>query len=285
MAELAAATACALGEGPLWHAGALWFVDIKAPAIHRLDPADDALTTWPAPEQVGFIAPTVRGDWIAGLKSGLHRFDPTTGSFTPFLTGFEDPALDNRLNDGLADAQGRLWFGSMHDGERNPSGVIYRLDARGLAPVADGIAITNGPCVTADGETLYYTDTLARRIWVCRLDAAGEVVARQVFVEIEASAGNPDGSILDAEDCLWVALWGGGAARRYAPDGRLLQTVALPASQITKLAFGGPDLKTAFATSARKGLSPEALAKEPQAGGVFGFEVAVPGRPAGVFAG
>lgn len=285
MADLAASTACALGEGPVWHDDALWFVDIKAPAIHRLDPAIGALKTWIAPEQVGFIAPTTQGDWIAGLKSGLHRFDPADGAFTPFFTGFEDPALDNRLNDGLADAQGRLWFGSMHDGERNPTGVIYRLDARGLAPVADGIAITNGPCVTADGGTLYFTDTLARTIWVCDLDAAGDVVSRRVFAVIEDGAGNPDGSILDAEDCLWVALWGGGGARRYAPDGRLLETVSLPASQITKVAFGGPDLKTAFATSARKGLSLEALAREPQAGGVFRFDVSVPGRSAGVFAG
>ena len=46
---------------------------------------------------------------------------------------------------------------------------------------------------------------------------------------------------------------------------------------ITKLAFGGPGLRTAFATTARQLLKPDALENQPLAGALFQFEVDVPG--------
>ena len=121
-----------LGEGPVWHGGALWFVDIKGQRIHRLDVRTGEQRSWSAPAPPGFVAPTADGGWIAGLKSGLHRFEPETGHFE-LMTPVEDPSLDNRLNDGFVDANGRLWFGSMHDPEEASTGALYRLDATGLA--------------------------------------------------------------------------------------------------------------------------------------------------------
>ena len=110
-----------LGEGPIWTGNALWFVDIKGHKLHRYEPATGDALTVNAPEQVTFLAPlAVGGGFVAGLKSGLHKFHPLTG-FQKMLE-VEDAALDNRPNDATVDVQGRLWFGTMHDGEETPVG-------------------------------------------------------------------------------------------------------------------------------------------------------------------
>lgn len=274
------AAGCELGEGPVWIAAeqALWFVDIKSRAIHRFEPESGRHDRWDAPNEPGFIAPRAVGGLVAGLKNGLHRFDPSNGAFEPVLT-IEDPGLGNRLNDGFVDAQGRLWFGSMHDTEINESGALYRLDARGLALVDGGYCITNGPAISPGGLVLYHTDTLRQIIYAFDLAPDGSVANRRPFVRIEEGAGYPDGLSVDAEGCVWTGLFGGWAARRYAPTGELLQTVRFPTANVTKIAFGGSRLQQAYATTARKGLSAEALGNQPLAGGIFSFPVQTPGLP------
>ena len=102
-------------------------------------------------------------------------------------------------------------------------------------------------------------------------------------MQLEETDGHPDGIVLDSEDCLWVALWDGWGVRRYAPDGTLLLQVDLPCSRVTKIAFGGPDLRTAFVTTARIGLDDIQLAQQPLAGGLFAFEAQVAGTPSPLF--
>ena len=131
--QLVSRSDCELGEGPVWSARdrSVWFVDIKGHRIHRFEPATGAARSWRAPDQVGFIAPLADGRWIAGVKGGLHRFDPTSGLFN-LVALVEDATPGNRLNDGFVDPAGRLWFGSMDDGEAALTGALYRLDRRGL---------------------------------------------------------------------------------------------------------------------------------------------------------
>ncbi|WP_336958226.1 SMP-30/gluconolactonase/LRE family protein [Sphingobium aquiterrae] len=275
-----------LGEGPLWvmRDAALWFVDIKAHKIHRFDPALGVAKSWTAPAQVGWVVPTDDGLFAVGLQTGVHRFDPDRGLFT-LLQAPEAHLPGNRLNDATVDARGRLWFGSMDDAEREDSGRIYRLfhghcvDA-GLAPVP----ITNGPAVSPDGGTLYHHDTLGRRIWRSRLEGDGQVVETRLFAQIEDGAGYPDGPTVDAEGCLWVGLFAGWGVRRYDPDGALMGKVAFPVANVTKIAFGGDDLSTAYATTARKGLSEAALKAQPLAGDLFAFDPGVRGVPGTVAA-
>jgi D-xylonolactonase len=244
-----------LGEGPIWveRDQALWFVDIKSHKIHRLDPATGATRSWDAPGQVGFILPIESGGFVAGLQTGLARFDERDGSFTAISAPGPDLPT-NRLNDATVDPQGRLWFGSMDDGESDLTGAIYRLGSDGTCiNTTDHVAITNGPAISPDGKTLYHVDTLV-----------GE--------------GHPDGPTVDSEGCVWVGLYNGWAVRRYSPAGELLETVKFPVSAITKIAFGGPDGKTVFATTANKHIAPGDLAKQPHAGDLFRFEVSVPGQ-------
>jgi len=267
-----------LGEGPIWYGDALWFVDIKGHKIHRYTLSGETVS-FDAPEQVTFLAPLgERNSFIVGLKSGIHRFHPL-GGFEKMIA-VEDEALNNRPNDATVDAQGRLWFGTMHDGEENKSGSLYRMDATGVARMDKDICITNGPCVSPDGKTFYHTDTLEKVIWAYDLAEDGTLSNKRRFVNLKISKDvYPDGTVVDAQGYLWVALWGGFGAIRVSPTGEMVARVELPAPNVTKVCFGGPDLKTLFFTTARKGLSDETLAQYPLAGGLFAIQVDVAGQP------
>jgi D-xylonolactonase len=272
-----------LGEGPLWSPAenAVWFVDIKKNRIHRFEPSSRRKRSYESPPNPSFMVPASGGTFVVGLQSGLHRFDPRTGDFT-LLFEVEPERTNNRLNDGALDPKGRLWFGSMDDREKEKAGSLFRLDASGPVAVDSAIAITNGPSFSPDGRILYHTDTVERTIYAFDVAEDGSVSRKRVFVTIEDGAGHPDGSVTDAEGCVWTCLFFGWAARRYAPSGKLIDTVRFPCSNITKMVFGGPDLRTVYATTATHLLSREQRAAQPLAGGLFRFEVDVPGLPQGV---
>lgn len=268
-----------LGEGPIWHGEAVWFVDIKGHGVHRLDPATGDRKSFTAPDQVSFVAPVAGGGFLAGLKSGLHRFDADTGAFD-LIGEIEPPELDNRPNDATVDAQGRLWFGTMHDGEAAASGALYRLTAAGeTVKQDDGVCITNGPAMSPDGGTFYHTDTLARTIWAYDVDPDGDLTNKRVFAQVEIDKAWPDGSVVDSEGYVWTALWGGAGVLRFSPEGQIVDRITLPAPYVTKPCFGGPNLKTLYLTTARKGMSPAELDAYPLSGGLFAVDVAVAGQP------
>ncbi|TMJ14447.1 MAG: SMP-30/gluconolactonase/LRE family protein, partial [Alphaproteobacteria bacterium] len=132
-----------LGEGPVWveRDRALWFTDIKTQKVHRYDPATGDRKSWDSPEQVGFALPAEGGGFIAGLQSGLHKFDEAKGRFT-LIAEMEPERPNNRLNDGVVDPSGRLWFGTMDNGERNKSGAFYRFERGAVVRTGlEGIAI------------------------------------------------------------------------------------------------------------------------------------------------
>lgn len=268
-------------EGPVWVARdtALWFVDIKSHKVHRLDPASGDKRSWDAPAQIGFCLPAANGKFVAGLQTGLAVFDPADGSFRSLVD--PEPALPgNRLNDGTVDPAGRLWFGTMDDGEAEVTGRIYRLggDGRCVAETA-AVSISNGPAVSPDGRTLYHVDTLGGIVYAATIGADGTLGESRIFVAIPNADGFPDGPAVDAEGCVWIGLYNGGAVRRYSPAGELLEMVEFPVSAITKVAFGGPDLRTVYATTANKHLDATGRAAEPHAGDLFAFKVSVPGAP------
>ncbi|WP_241659569.1 SMP-30/gluconolactonase/LRE family protein [Sphingomonas glacialis] len=265
-----------LGEGPAWIDDMLWFVDIKAGAIHRYDPAADARDSYVVGGAPSFIVPTADGALLVGNRGALHLFDGE--ALAPPLATVSMP-VHNRTNDATVDALGRLWFGTMDDEETRPSGAVHVFDGASISAVGGDCTITNGPAISPDGRHLYHVDTLAGTIH--RFDIATDTLLRDgtLFATIAPEDGNPDGVTVDSEACVWVGLWGGWEARRYAPDGTLLLRVALPCANVTKIAFGGPDLRTAYVTTARVGLSDAELAEQPLAGGLFAFDAPAPGLP------
>lgn len=270
-----------LGEGPVWDAarGVLWFVDIKRHRVHHYDPRSESGDRWDAPGQIGWVLPATDGALLAGLQTGLARFDPATGDFD-HLVDVEAALPGNRLNDATVGPDGVVWFGSMDDGESQTTGRVYRWDGqRVTATGIDPVCITNGPAVSPDGQTLYHVDTLGGIIHAIDLASDGATGSSRVFARIDPADGSPDGATVDSAGNGWIGLWGGWRARCYDPAGAITREVRLPAANVTKVAFGGEDLTTAFATTASIGLDAAALAEQPDAGGLFSFDVAVPGHP------
>jgi sugar lactone lactonase YvrE len=258
-----------LAEGPLWSEAAqtLWFVDIRGKRIHSFEPATGATQSFDAPQMPGFIAADGE-NFIVGLQDGLYMFEPGTGAFS-LLWPVEAGKPGNRINDGARDVTGRLWFGTLEDAEVNAAGTLYRLDLDGPKAMDTGILVSNGPCSSPDGKTFYHSDSPRRTIYAYDLAEDGGLSNKRVFATVESGEGYPDGSVTDADGCLWVGMWGGWGARRYAPDGKLMSATRFPCANVTKLALVG---KTAYATTAWKGLDAAARAEQPLAGGLFRFE-------------
>lgn len=269
-----------LGEGVLWddRRAVVWFVDIKRRRLWHFDPADGSSGFAEAPEQIGWAIPTEDGPLLCGLRDGLYTFVPESGTFARLCSIPGEPA-GNRLNDACTDPWGRVWFGSMDDGESAATGRFYVFDRGEVRPAGPaGIAITNGPAVNASGNRIYFTDTRAKKTYVADLSENGVGEAR-LFVDTGAVLPHafPDGPVVDAEDHVWMGMYLGSCVARFSPDGTLVAAVPIPARDITKMAFGGADLKTAYVTSATKNMSPEDMAAMPLAGSLFAFPAPVRG--------
>jgi len=279
---------CILGEGPVWdEAGYLWWVDIKAPALHRYRAAGGEVRSWPLPEPVGALALRENGGLILSLQSGFAFFDPDTGAVEKLF----DPEPDqpqNRLNDAKCDAQGRYWAGTMHDPEQDPTGNLFRLDPDlGCERFEMGFIVTNGPAWTGDGRTFYFNDSAERRIWAYDFEMkAGKLGGRRLFAQFTPSEGHPDGQCVDSDDGLWTAHWNGGRVTRRSRDGAQDYEVRLPVPLVTSCCFGGENLDTLYVTTARVGLKPSALEDAPLSGGLFAIRgLGVHGRLMPKFAG
>jgi D-xylonolactonase len=267
-----------LGEGPMWlpDVGALWFVDIKRGMLHRYDPATGETRSLNVGGKPSFIVPADGGKLLVGSADALHLLED--GALGEPIARIDMPG-HNRTNDGTVDVNGCLWFGTMDDDEALDTGAIYTFDGKTIAHTGGECIITNGPAVSADGRILYYADTLSRTIWRCDISNGPDLIDKSLFATIAEEDGAPDGITLDADGHLWVAIWGGWQARRYAPDGTIVAIVTLPCANVTKVAFGGPDLRTGYVTTASKGLSPDELTAQPLAGGLFAFDAPAPGLP------
>lgn len=275
-----------LGEGPVWSPadGGLWFVDIKGNRIHFFHEATSSTRSFETPEFAAFVFRDRRGGMVCGRRSGLYRFDPASARFD-LLAQVERDLPGNRLNDGFVDADGRLWFGTMDNEHQQPTGSLYCFARNALTRVDPGYVITNGPAMSPDGRTLYHVDTFNRCVYAFDVDSHGMLSGKRIFVKVDEPDVYPDGPAVDSLGNVWIAMWGGWSVRCHSPRGELLRTVRIPASQCTKPAFGGADLRSLYITSAAIGLSDEQRTGQPLAGALFRVRVDAPGLPANEFAG
>jgi len=271
-----------LGESPLWdeRLQRLLFVDIRAGTVRSFEPPSGAEETVQLDSTVGCVVLDESGATVAAAGTRILRL--SSGEPEVLAVTGDGPGI--RFNDGACDARGRLWAGTMADDEGPGQGSLYRLDPRGLERVLSPVSISNGIDWSLDGGTMYYVDSPDHRIYTFEFDVdTGELGARRTFVQLEDGPGLPDGLTVDAEGCVWLALWDGWCIRRYAPDGSLLSELALPVARPTSCAFGGADLDELFVTSAYTGLDDDALAAQADAGAVFSVRPGVGGRPANRF--
>lgn len=274
------------GEGPYWDrvGERMLVVDMLAGAVVDLSSLES-----PARYDVGSpVAAVIRrrtdGGFIVATEHGFSLFDERFAVERRLPDVLDDPAI--RLNEGGCDPQGRFYIGGMAYDETPGAACVYRLEADGTVTVAlPGVTISNGLQWSLDGSLAYYIDTPTRRIDVFDFDGSdGSFHGRRPLVEFgDDVAGSPDGMTIDAEGGLWVALWGGGAVRRYDSAGALTEVVDAPGvSHTSAAAFGGPDLDTLYITSSRQHLADDA---EPQAGAVFAVRPGVRGAALSDYAG
>ncbi|HEV3139391.1 MAG TPA: SMP-30/gluconolactonase/LRE family protein [Vicinamibacterales bacterium] len=271
-------------EGPVWDpaAACLYFVDILAGRVHRFDPATNVCRAYEigaSVVSVGAVALTDSDDLVLAVRDGFARLNPATGAVS-HIAGVEADRPNQRMNDGKCDPAGRFWAGTMALDETPGAGSVYRLDRGGcVQTMLGGVTISNGLDWSADARAMYYIDSPTRRVDVFDFDlASGAIAHRRPFVRIPDDHGIPDGLTIDADGCVWVALWRGGAVHRYTPDASLDAIVRVPTSCPTSCAFGGPDLRDLFITTAAMELSDREREEQPTAGGLFRCRPGVAGR-------
>ncbi|MEU5059410.1 MULTISPECIES: SMP-30/gluconolactonase/LRE family protein [unclassified Streptomyces] len=263
--EVAVRAEATLGEGPTWdaEAGRLIWVDILGSRVHTYDPATGRRTIMATVQHVGAAKPRAGGaGLVVNLRDGIGLYGP---GGTDFRWLHRDPVPGRRGNDAAIAPDGSLWAGSMAYDESPGGGNLVRIAADGTATeILDDVTVSNGTGWSPDGSLMYYVDTPTRRIDVFDFDGR-QAVRRREFAVVEEGAGHPDGLTVDADGCVWVALWDGSALRRYTPSGALDRVVELPVKRPTACAFGGADLTDLYVTSARVGLD----APSPYAGSLL----------------
>jgi sugar lactone lactonase YvrE len=221
----------------------------------------------------------MRGGFIAALRDGIWFVDRDGKLERRIAEAPYDPA-HHRFNDGRADAQGRFWAGSMNEQRDANTAALYRLDANlKLTPVITDIMISNGLAFSPNGRTLYHADTPTRTVRAYDFDtASGTISNRREFARFDGETDRPDGGAVDREGCYWSALYRGSKVVRLSPQGKLLAEYPLQAMCPTMCAFGGPDMRTIYVTSARQNRVPAELERLPQSGGIFAMRVDTPGQ-------
>lgn len=269
------------GESPTWSCEeqALYWIDVKEPALHRLQLVTGQEQSWTLPAEVGAFALCRSGRALVALRTGIELLDVQRNRSELVAEPAYDPR-HHRFNDGKVDARGRFWVGTMYEpldncpGASEPAdraGPLCRFDlATGLARTPATAVISNGLAWSPDGRLLYFTDTDAGEVRCFDFDADNGAISNpRAFASFTSKNGNPDGASVDVEGCYWVALFGAGRVVRIRPSGEIDRTISLPVTQPTMCSFGGPDLDVLFINSARSGLDQAQLAREPLAGGVF----------------
>lgn len=276
-----------LGESVIWHPDerVLYWVDVRAPALYRLE-RSGAVTAFALPGLAGGLVPRQSDGLAIALQDGFYTIDTRTGTSTRLVDPEPDKS-DNRINDGRCDRAGRFWAGSMHVTIREPRGALYRLDAdHAVTRIRGELTVPNSICFSPDDRTMYLADTYRNIILAYDFALAeGSIANERLFVDTTSHGGHPDGSCVDADGCMWNAEYKAGRIVRYTPKGKIDRIVALPVSQPTCCCFGGDDLRTLYITTSRQRMEPDALAREPQAGGLFAVNVGVQGLPEAAYAG
>lgn len=270
-----------LAESPHWlgDGRSLLWVDILAPSVNISNLVTGDTRTTPLGELVGVVVPRTSGGFIAATQSGFRALDLPSGDMHPIAAPLH--MSGRRFNDGKCDALGRLWAGTLAIDATPERGALYRLDTDGvLDEIEGGFHICNGLGWSPDNTRFYLADSGRRTVYVYdyALDT-GRVSNKRVFATFTDSEGMPDGLAVDAQGHVWCAMWDGWAIKRLAPDGTVVRSIDLPVPRPTNLAFGGPQLKTLYITTARIRLSATQLAAAPLSGSLLALDVDVAGAP------
>ncbi len=278
-----------LGEAAIWHAASqrLLWIDLFDPKLFSHDPATGKteVQAIALKEPLGAIVATTNPKLlVVSHPGGLAILDIKTGATKAFAKPEQD--RDGIIyNDCKVDRFGRLWVGSSHAKETDPRGALWCVLPKGKCYLGDvGFAVANGPAFSVDGKTMYFNDSVGKKTFAYDISADDPHPRnRRALITYTHEEGLPDGLTVDTGGNLWVAHWGGARITQFAANGARLQTFQVPAPHVTTVGFGGPDLATLYITTAREGLSPDALMLWPQSGDLFSIKPGIHGVPEPLF--
>lgn len=272
---------CILAEGPLWHQerNSCFWVDIEKGVLYEYGWDSKEIKTWSFDYKVPLVIPAVQDQVILGLNGSLARFDLETGQLH-WLVDLENNLPNNRCNDGACDSKGRIWVGTMDMDIKEGAGALYCLEKNlQIQKKLEKVTISNGLAWSTDNRVFYYIDTPTQKVDSYHFkEETGEIIFDKTVIHIPQNMGSPDGMAIDEEGMLWIAHYGGSGVYRWNPNtGDLLETIKVPAPNVTSCAFVGKDLDGLLITSASENMSGDDLKKYPSSGDVFYAKTKVKG--------
>jgi sugar lactone lactonase YvrE len=274
------AKVCALGEGPLWHPlrDELFWFDITGKAL--LARKGDQTRSWRFERHYSAAGWVDEATLLVASQDALWRFNIASGDQAK-ICDLEANNPVTRSNDGRADPWGGFWIGTMGLNAEKHAGSIYRYYRGELRQLFPKITVSNAICFAPDRSCAYYTDTHSRRIMHVTLDAATgwPNAGPETAIDLRDAGLNPDGAVTDKAGNLWVACWGAGVVINVTTSGQELRRIQVPVQQPTCPAFGGPDLRDLYVTSATQGLDAKTLDQNPLNGTTFCIPDVADGLP------
>ena len=198
------------------------------------------------------------------IGGSLQRVDLHSGQIETLFDKCGEHSLKGP-NDLVFDRQGGLWFSDL--GKRRArdadAGAAFYMKPGGteLTEQVFGVLPANGIGLSPDEKTMYIAETPTARLWAYDLSAPGEVKPAEVIYRGER--GRPiagvggyqmfDSMAVEASGNICVATLVSGCISVIAPDGKLVEQVPTGDRVTTNIAFGGPELKTAYITLSGRG--------------------------------
>ena len=274
-------TRCGVGESPVYDETTeqVFFVDIPGCLVHAVDLPTGQRRSWQFETEVGSLGLAASGRLVVALRDRVILFDPQSGERQELCT-IEADRPETRLNDGRVGPDGAFWVGTMDDRpQKGPIASLYRVDPSGRAErKIEGLIVSNGLAWTADGATMFHTDSRGQWIDRWRFDPrTGTIADRRRIATPDEATGRPDGGSCDAEGFYWSAGVSAGRLNRFSADGGLVESLPVPVPFPTMPCFGGPDFRTLYLTSLRGSHPPEVLARAPLSGALLAAEAPVAG--------
>lgn len=260
----------------------LVWVDISAGTLHRgpldgaVDGSDDRVTELPPP--LSAVQPRASGGYIAALGDRIVTLDED-GLIVETIAKLDHAHAGLRSNEAKVDPSGRFVVGSMNVTTGQPDAALYLVDRSGLRTLRGGFGVANGFEWSADGGTMYLTDTAVKTVYRADYADDGTLGALEPWLVGRDS----DGLALDTEGRFWNGVYGGGTVLRWGADGTVDEELSIPAPNVTSVAFGGPDLTSLFVGTARENLTEDDLVRSPLSGAIFRFDGLATGRPVNTY--
>lgn len=283
--QVVSKTASELGEGPLYHQGHFYWVDILGKKINKLSPDGTESCIYEGEKAPTSIVPGSSGELFVTLEDGFYKLTEngpeSVGSFK-----IHDPLI--RFNDGKCDMNGNYWAGTMDLAEIKPKGSVYVLKPDlNIINILSGVCVSNGLCWNEDMTTFYYIDSPSRKIKAFDLDPVNLVVSnKRSIYQIEEGNVFPDGMTIDMEGNLWLALWNGYSVICIDPElHEVVNKVDVPCAKVTSCCFGGEVFDELYITTSSKDMTEEDWKKYPDSGKVFKVKPGILGFPADKFRG